>query len=471
MIMTTRVWTTIFGVLIATAVFLVLRSTGLTYPQCWTAAVTALCAVWWLCESLPTPATSLVPFAVFPLAGVLDETEVARAYGHPLVLLFLGGFMLSRAAESSGAHRRIADVILQFVGTSNGRRIVFGFMLATALCSMWISNTATALMMLPVALAVLEHDASGRLGAPLMLGVAYAATIGGMATPIGSPPNGVTIAVYETVSGHEITFPEWMAIGVLVMVLMLIAAWIVLTFRLSGTDAIEMPPAEQWTSAQRRTLAVFGLAALGWITRDVPFGGWSELLGIETTGDSTVALLAVLGLFLIPSGEAPGKRLLDWETAATIPWGILILFGGGIAIAAAFEASGLSQVIGGQLAGLRDWPLVAAIGAVCLSVTFFSEVASNTASANVILPVLGATAKAADFDPAVLMIPAGLAVSCGFMLPVATPPNAIVFGTGRVRMAEMVRAGLVLNLVGSLVITLVCWKLVPLVFGTGALVE
>ena len=464
---TTRVWTTILGISIAIAVFLAMRSAGMTAAQAWTAAVTALCAVWWLCESLPIPATSLVPFAVFPLVGVLDETEVARSYGHPLVLLFLGGFMLSRAAESSGAHRRIAEVILHVVGTTSGRRIVFGFMLATALCSMWISNTATALMMLPVALAVLEQDASGRLGTPLMLGVAYAATIGGMATPIGSPPNGVTIAVYETVAGQGITFPQWMAVGVVVASLMLIAAWIVLTFRLSGAGAIEMPPREAWTSAQRRTLAVFSLAAVGWMTRDVPYGGWSSWLGIDTAGDSTVALLATLCLFLIPSGDALGKRLLDWQTAATIPWGILILFGGGIAIAAAFDSSGLANVIGGQLAGLRDWPLVASIGVVCLSVTFCSEVAGNTALANVILPVLGSMAAATDLAPALLLLPAGLATSCGFMLPVATPPNAIVFGTGRVRMAEMARVGLVLNLIGSAVITLVCWQLVPLVFGSG----
>jgi solute carrier family 13 (sodium-dependent dicarboxylate transporter), member 2/3/5 len=462
-----RFWTTIGGSLLAAAGFLAMRTAGMDHAKCWTAAVTILCAIWWLCESLPLAATSLVPFAVFPLAGVLDESDVAAAYGHPLVLLFLGGFMLSRAAERSGAHRRIADVILQLVGAASDRRIVFGFMVATALSSMWISNTATALMMLPVALAVLERDASGRLGMPLMLGVGYSATIGGMATPIGSPPNGVCIAVYETLTGHQITFPEWMAIGLVVAIVMLIVAWLVLTLRLSGAGGIEMPASDGWTSAQRRTLVVFGLAALGWITRDVPFGGWSAILNIETAGDSTVALLAALGLFLIPSGEAPGERLLDWQTAATIPWGILILFGGGIAIAAAFESSGLSEAIGERLSGIGDWPPVSSIGAVCLGATFFSEVASNTASATVLLPVLGAAAEAASVAPAMLMIPAGLAVSCGFMLPVATPPNAIVFGSGHVKMADMARVGLVLNLVGSLVITLVCWKLVPLVFAGG----
>jgi hypothetical protein len=248
---------------------------------------------------------------------------------------------------------------------------------------------------------------------------------------------------------------------------MLVPAWIVLTFRLSGIASIPMPEGQGWTSAQRRVLAVFGLTSLAWITRDVPFGGWSAWLGIDSAGDSTVALLAALSMFLIPSGGDSEERLLDWQTAARIPWGILILFGGGIAIAAACESSGLSVELGRRLAGMRDWPLVGLIGTVCLSVTFFGEVASNTAAASVLLPVLGAAAVAADLDPAMLLIPAGLATSCGFMLPVATPPNAIVFGSGRVRMAEMARVGLVLNFVGSLVITLVCWKLVPLVFGHG----
>ena len=452
---------------VAAAVFAATRHAELTEAQSWTAAVTALCAVWWLCESLPLSATALVPFAVFPLAGVLDEKQVATAYGHPLVLLFLGGFILSRAVERSGAHRQLAFGILHAVGTTSGRRIVFGFMLATALTSMWISNTATTLMMLPVAIAVLEQDTSGRLGMPLMLGVAYAATIGGMATPIGSPPNGVCLAAYEAATGRQISFIQWMTVGVPVTALMFVPAWVVLTFRLAGSGRIQVPPNARWSPAQRRTLAVFAFAAIGWVTRDVPAGGWSDLLGIESAGDSTVALLAALSLFLIPNGETPGGRLLDWENAARIPWGILLLFGGGIAIAMAFESSGLSGVVGAQLAGIHNWPPFWLILVIALSVTFFSEIGSNTAAASVMLPVLGAAATTAGFDPALLMIPAGLAVSCGFMLPVATPPNAIAFGTGRIRMAQMARVGFALNLIGSVAITLVCWKLVPLVFEIG----
>lgn len=463
--MSKRFWTTGGGLVLAAAAFAMSRYGGLTDAQSWTAAVTVLCAVWWIFEAIPIPATSLVPFAVFPLVGVLSERQVATAYGHPLVLLFLGGFMLSRAAESCGAHRRIAHAILHRVGTSSGPRVVLAFMLATALCSMWISNTATALMMLPVALAVLEHDTSGKLGTPLMLGIAYSASIGGLATPIGTPPNGVFLAIYETITGVEITFAQWMGLALVVTVVMFVFAWALLTFRLKQVPPVRIELEGGWTTAQRRMLAVFGLAALAWITRSIPFGGWSHLLHISTAGDSTVALLAAVSLFLIPTGEEPGQRLLDWQSAAKIPWGILVLFGGGIALATAFESSGLSGVVGQQLGGLHDWPLPAVILVICLVVPVLTEVTSNTATANILLPVLGAAAKSAHFDPALLMIPATLSASCAFMLPIATPPNAVVFGSGRVRIADMARLGVVLNLFGVVVITLVCWLLVPVLFG------
>jgi len=463
--MSKRAWATGGGIFFAIAIYAASRYAGLTDPQSWTSAVTALCAVWWIFEAVPIPTTSLVPFAVLPLVGVLTEKQVASAYGHPLVLLFLGGFILSRAAEASGAHRRIAHTILRRVGSDSGPRIVLAFMLATALCSMWISNTATALMMLPVALAVLELDTSGKLSTPLMLGIAYAASIGGLATPIGTPPNGVFLAIYETLTDVVIPFHQWMLLALPVTLIMFVAAWLLLTFRLRNIPPVDIRISGRWTTAQRRVLAVFAVTALAWITRQFPWGGWSFWLGAESAGDSTVALLAAVSLFLIPTGQQPGERLLDWESAVKIPWGILLLFGGGIAIATAFESSGLSIVIGEELAGIHQWPPVAIVAVVCLVVTFLTEVTSNTATANVLLPVLGATAKSADFDPALLMIPAVLSASCAFMLPVATPPNAVVFGSGRVRIADMARYGLVLNLIGVVVITLVCWLLVPIVFG------
>jgi sodium-dependent dicarboxylate transporter 2/3/5 len=301
-----------------------------------------------------------------------------------------------------------------------------------------------------------------------MLGIAYSASIGGLATPIGTPPNGVFLSVYEATTGQVVPFHQWMLLAGIVSTIMLIVAWVSLTLRLTDVGPIELPPAGKWTSAQRRTLLVFGLAATAWITRKIPWGGWSEWLDIPGAGDSTVALLAAVSLFLIPSGEGAGRRLLDWPTAVKIPWGILLLFGGGLAIANAFKTTGLSTVIGGQLVYLQDWPLVAVMSTVCLTVTFLTEVTSNTATASVMLPVLAAAAEAAHMAPALLMVPATLSASCAFMLPVATAPNALVFSSERVRIAEMARAGLVLNLVGTVVITLVCWQWLPAIFSVTA---
>ena len=463
-----RYWTTIAGLLLAGATYVAMWQGGLPGVQCSTAAVTVLCAVWWICESLPLAATSLVPLAVFPIAGVLTEREVAAAYGDPLVLLFMGGFMLAQAAERCGAHRRLAHAIVARVGSTSGRRLVLAFMLATAFVSMWVSNTAAALMMLPVAIAVLECDTSGKLGMPLLLGIAYSASIGGIATPIGTPPNGVFLAVYKNATGDTVPFHQWMVIGVIVAALMLAAAWLVLTWRLSGVPPVKIESEGAWTVAQKRTLLVFGLTAAAWITREIPFGGWSAFVGISEAGDTTVALTAVVALFLIPSGGD------GWRAAARLAHGpreslgtSCILFGGGIAIAKAFEASGLSASLGELVTVLRDWPTLAVIGTLCVVVTFLSEFTSNTATANILMPVLAAAAKANGMDPVMLMFPATLSNSLSFMLPVGTPPNALVCGTGRVRIADMVRYGLVLNLAGAAIVTLVCWKLVPLVFGVG----
>jgi sodium-dependent dicarboxylate transporter 2/3/5 len=461
--MSIQTWSTWGGILAAITVYGALRGAGMPEAQCLTAAVTVLCAVWWIFESLPLPATSLVPLAAFPMLGVLTEKEAAAAYGDPIVLLFMGGFFISKAVEHCGAHRRIAETLLAAIGSTSGPRIVLAFMLSTALISMWISNTATALMMLPVALAVVESDVSRKLGTPLLLGVAYAASIGGIATPIGTPPNGVFLAVYREVTGQAVPFYQWMILGGAVASVMLAAAWMVLCRGLRGVAPLELVQHEPWTSAQKRSLTVFGLAALAWITREIPFGGWSGFLGTTAAGDMTVAIVASVALFLIPSGARDGSRLLDWRTAASIPWGVLILFGGGIAIATAFESSGLSAVIGETVHGVRDWHALAVIAVVCLGVTFLSEVTSNTATSNVLMPILAAAAKANGMDPAVLMIPATLSNSLAFMMPVGTPPNAIVYASGRVRIADMVRYGIVLNLLSAAIVALVCWQLLPIV--------
>jgi len=456
------------GLLLSLATFAVMQYFAMPRSQGVTAAVTLLCACWWIVESLPLAATSLVPFALFPLLGVLTEKEVGAAYGDPIVLLFMGGFMLAQAAEDCGAHKRLAHSIVAAIGNTSARRLILAFMIATAFVSMWVSNTAAALMMLPVAMAVIECDNEGRLHLPLLLGIAYSASIGGVATPIGTPPNGVFLAAYQEAAGNTVPFHEFLLIGGTVAVLMLAVTWLVLTWKLGGVRSVDVDIEGTWTTPQKRVLAVLGLAALAWITREIPYGGWQAafewFVGPTDAGDTTVALVAVVLLFLIPSGAGEGKRLLDWETAKRIPWGVLLLFGGGIAIAKAFDASGLSESIGSLVDYLQDWPTLAVIGTLCLLVTFFSEFTSNTATSNILMPILAAAAVANKLDPALLMFPATLSNSLAFMMPVGTPPNALVFGTGRVRIADMVRYGFILNLASTLIVTLVCWKLLPVVF-------
>lgn len=468
-----RNWrSTVGGVVLAGGVFAATVLVGLPNAQRWTAAITTLCAVWWITEALPLAATSLVPLALFPLSGVLSERDVGAAYGDPIVLLFMGGFMLSKAAERSETHRRLAHAMLRGIGSTSGRKIVLAFMLTTAVSSMWISNTATALVMLPVALAVLERDKSHKLGVPLLLGIAYSASIGGIITPIGSPPNGVFLAVYRQATDQSVPFHQWMMLAGSIALPMLGVAWLVLTWRLGGVAGIQLEQNIAWTAAQRRTLAVFALAALAWITRTVPCGGWSGLLDSwrqgPPVGDATVAIAAAVAMFLIPSGERDGKRLLDWPTAVQIPWGILILFGGGITIAKAFESSGLSSTIGGLVATIQHFPILLLVGTICLGTALLTEFTSNTATANVLLPILAAAADAADLEPMLLMVPATIIVSFAFMLPVATPPNAIICGSGHVRIADMFRIGLVLDLIGVVIVTVGCWLLLPAIFGASS---
>ena len=448
------------GPVSAAAVWFTLRSAGLEPDACWCGAVTAWCAIWWTFEVVPLPVTALIPFAVLPLGGVLTHREVAVAYGDTLILLMLAGSIISKAIEKCGAHRRIAVGMVQLVGTRGDRRIVLGFLAASAGLSMWISNTATVVMLLPVALAVLDGAANReRLMAPLLLAVAYGAAIGGSATPVGTPPNLIFIQNYAAATGNEIGFLEWMRIGVPVVVLMLPVAWLWLTRNLGRESrAFELPELGPWRTDQKRVMIVLALTALGWLTRSAPFGGWSTLIGAEAhAGDSTVALVAVAALFALPSGRGNGSRLLDWQTASSIPWGVFITIGGGIAIGLAFRESTLGAALGEALAPVAELPLLLMILVLCLLATFFTEITSNTAVANILMPVMAATGTAAGVDPILLMVPVTLGTNFAFMLPVATAPNAIVHGTGKVQVARMVREGLILNVLGAVVITAVCY--------------
>ncbi len=430
-----------------------LFETGSSADVAWTAGLTILCAVWWIFEPVPIPVTSLVPIAVLPMVGVLTPAQVGESYGSPLILLLLGGFMLSMGMERSGAHRRIALGMVTAFGGSSGRRLVMGFMTAAAILSMWISNTATTLMLLPIVIAVMEKVDNQRLRLALLLGVAYSASIGGLGTPIGTPPNLIFMKVYAENTGIEVTFLQWMswALPVVFLMLAVSAAW--LTRGLGNPAGVKMPSVGRWRKEEVRTMIVFSITALLWMTRKEPFGGWSEWFGLQTANDASVALLAVVAMFLVPNGR--GERLLDWETAVRIPWGILILFGSGITIAKAFVGSGLSQSVGMSLAGLGALPVVLVVATVCLAVTFLTEITSNTASTTLLMPILAAGAMNSGMDHLLLMVPAAMSASFAFMLPVATGPNAVVFGSGMLSVKEMARAGVALNFFGVAVITLV----------------
>ena len=450
-------WMLLVGPLAAVGVGTTLVINGNSPDIGWTAGVVTLCAVWWVFEPIPIPVTSLIPLAVFPSVGVLTPAEVGASYGDALVLLMLGGFMLSSAMERSGAHRRIALNMVSLFGCSSSRRLVFGFMMASAVLSMWISNAATTLMLLPIVLAVVEKVSDERLRVSLLLGVAYAASVGGVGTPIGTPPNLIFMRVYAESTGVEPTFLNWMtwALPIVIVMIPLVGLW--LTRGLRQVEPLKLPSVGRWRSEEVRTLLVFAATALLWITRKEPFGGWSEWAGLPTANDASVALMAVVSMFLIPNGKSKGEKLLDWETASRIPWGILILYGGGIAIAKAFGSSGLSDSLGAQMSGISQMPVLVMIGLVCLAVTFLTEVTSNTATATLLMPILAVAAIAADIEPKLIMVPATISASFAFMLPVATPPNAIIFGSGKLSIRTMAREGFILNLGGAIVVSIICF--------------
>lgn len=453
------------GPIAAVLVGVATAQAGLAEQAAFTAGVAVLCAVWWVAEPIPIPVTSLLPLALFPVAGVITKEEVGQAYGHPLILLLLGGFILSTALERSGVHQRLAVGMVRLCSRGvapgkaiTGRRLVLGFMAAAAVCSMWVSNSATTLMLLPIAGATLERSRDPRLRIALLLGIAYAASVGGVGTPIGTPPNILCIQEYQNLTGKELTFTQWMTWGVPVAAVMIpvIALW--LTRKLGGPAEIDLPEIGPWRPAEWRTLTVFGVTALLWITRKEPLGGWSGWFDLPGATDATVALLGVVVMCMLPSGEPPWEpdgptpRLLDWETATRIPWGMLLLFSGGMVLAAAFKSSGLSVAMGGALGGLAALPTPVLIAGLCLLVTFMTEMTSNTATTALLMPLLGATAQANGLEPSLLMFPAAVSASFAFMLPVATAPNAIVYGAG-IRTREMAREGFALNLLGVVVVT------------------
>lgn len=469
------------GLLLGPVVFLLLLAlpepAGLSPQGMKVAAVAALMAIWWISEAIPVPATALLPVLLFPVLGVMDGSEVTRAYGHHLIFLFLGGFLIAVTMEKWNLHHRIALHTIRLVGVTPNR-IVLGFMLATALLSMWISNTAATMMMVTIAVAVLcevaddstQTVSGSQFGSVLMLGICYAASIGGVATLIGTPPNAIFAGVVENTYGISISFVEWMKFGLPLSLVMLGITWVYLTrVRLRGLqpqlscgqefirDRIgELGP---MSFAEKGVAAIFALVALLWIVR----GFYQpEALGMVT--DSTIAIAGALLLFMVPVKLSHWEFLLDWKTAVTIPWDIIILFGGGFALAKGFSETGLTTWLAGLLGVLQGADIVLIIAAVVLLVIFLTEVTSNTATASLLLPVMAALAAAVEVHPFGPMVATVIAASFAFMLPVATPPNAIVYGSHQVSIQQMAGAGLWLNLLAVMLVTAFVCLLLPRVW-------
>jgi sodium-dependent dicarboxylate transporter 2/3/5 len=447
---------------------------GLTPQQRSMLAAALLMVTWWVGEALPLAATGMLPLALYPLLGILPARDTAASYAHPIIFLFVGGFLIALALQKWNLHQRLAAAVVLRAGTGP-RGMFLAFIAVTAFLSMWVSNTATVMMMLPVAMSVMEaYRGEGRheLASALYIGIAYAASIGGLATPIGTAPNAVMLGAYGELfpEAPRISFAQWMSAGAPLAGMLCAALGVYFLLRLRRhLPGIESPPREFFAGrlaalgpmrgGERAVAGVAAATALLWIFRgdialngDFVIRGWSSLMPwAKFVDDGTVAMAAALALFAIPVGE--GGRLLDWEWAARLPWDVVLLLGGGFALSRGFEATGLDLWLGGRLQGLAALPPFWLLLALTAVMVFMSEIASNTAQATAILPVLAGICRALSLHPLALMMPAAMACSCGFMLPMATPPNAIVFGTGDVRMREMVRAGFWLDCIAVLAIT------------------
>jgi len=427
------------------------------------AGLGAWMATWWLTEAIPLSATALLPLVVLPLLGVHEIGEAAAPYANPVIFLFLGGFLVAAALSRCGLHRRFAFAVVRGVGP-RPRRLVGGFLVATAALSMWVSNTATAVIMLPLALSLLPEDRDARRGLapPLLLAVAYGANIGGLGTLVGTPPNAFLAGFLSEVYSLEVGFGQWMLVGVPVVALSLPLVWWVLVSRLDPVpagevgDAVAVPPPAG--PLRREEWVVGGITAgvaLAWVTQPLLE---SRIPGLSDAG---IAMVGALLLFALPVGYRPLRFSLTWKEAEALPWGVLILFGGGLSLASAIQGTGLAGWIGGRLGVLDTFPLWVLVLAVTVLMIFLTELTSNTATAAAFLPVVAALAVGAGESPLVLAVPAALAASCAFMLPVATPPNAVVFGSGEIEMGQMIRAGLWLNVLLTLLITALALWWVP----------
>lgn len=422
--------------------------------QAITLLITSYTATFWITEWLPIPVASLIPIAFFPLLNIISPTDVAQAYGSPLIILLLGGFLLSTAMAHSKTHQYLANNILLKIGIDSPRKVILGFMLTAFLLSMWISNTATTLMLLPIALAIIELNKDRQFAIMLLLGIAYAASLGGTMTPIGTPPNLIMIQNFQQGTQIEIGFVDWIY-QVAPMVLTFFPVMLFILLRQVNNHQVfsQAITLEQNTMniAQKRTLMVFAITAVLWVSRTTPMGGWKAYLNLPFANDASVALIGVLLMFMVSDGK--GGKLLNWKTANTIPWGVLLLFAGGMVIASAFKSTGLSALLGDQLIFLKDIHIFFIIFSICFTITFLTEITSNTATTAIIMPILFSVSGAIGVDPMKIMIPAAISASCAFMLPVATAPNAIIYGSEQVPIKSMIKQGVKLNIAGALIIS------------------
>ncbi len=473
------------GPLLFFSVLLFFQPEGLNPEARGVLAATLWIATWWITEAIPIPVTSLLPIILFPLVTQLETGEVTPNYGDGIVFLFLGGFIIALALERWNLHRRIALFIINMVGTST-KRLMLGFMIATGFLSMWISNTATAMMMVPIGTAIIfqfsellqdsdVEDIEGQkkqFSKGLMIAIAFSASIGGLGTIIGTPPNTILAGQLGEIFDYDLSFAQWMMFGVPLAVVLIIIAWFYLVTFAFPMKMKEIPGSKRIISDERSALGkmspeeklvmtVFSMTAIAWILRSFVLQEYVH----PRIDDTMIAITGAAILFLIPSVRYQGTKLMNWDTARNVPWGILILFGGGLAIAGAFGDTGLDVWIGEQLTVLVGVQFLIIVLAVTFLVVFLTEITSNTASATMLMPIMAALSSAIDVHPFAMMVPAAIAASCAFMLPVATPPNAVVFGSGYLRMGDMIKAGFWMNLIAITAIVTFVMLLLPVVFG------
>jgi len=467
----------VLGPLMFVLIIVFFHPKGLSAPANAVLASAIWIAVWWITEAIPIAVTALLPIILFPLSGGLNLEETTASYGHKYVFLYIGGFIVAIAIEKWNLHKRIALRIIKTVGT-NVVYIILGFMIATAFLSMWISNTATAVMILPIGMAIVSQlkdnpetieDENLIFGKALMLSIAYSASIGGMSTLIGTPPNLVLAGVVKSTYGVEITFSQWFKFGFPISVLLLIICWLYLTkiaFKFKqkafpgGSDEIkaQLKKLGKISFEEKSVLVVFICTAFAWISRSFLIKQF-----VPSIDDTIIAIFAGSILFLLPSSQKK-RRLLDWDDAIKLPWGIILLFGGGMALALGFESSGLAIWIGQQMTSLSTMPLILVLLILITSVNFLTEITSNLATTAMLLPVLVSLASAIGVHPYLLLLGATVAASCAFMLPVATPPNAVVFGSGYLKIEDMVRKGFWMNVISIILLTLIIYFVLPLIW-------